>query len=77
MQEMHQLNQGDFDVSLDAYGRTASEAIVARMSQAHRATMLWEALGRPMGADGLRLLEEATASMSTSEFKHAIEQVER
>jgi hypothetical protein len=38
---------------------------------------LWEALGKPMGEVGLRLLEEATASMSMSEFNHALAHVQR
>ena len=62
---------------LDQYGRTQAEAIVASLSQATRARLLWEALGQPMGDIGLRLLEEATAAMSMSEFKHALAQVRR
>ena len=62
---------------LDRYGRTQAERILAHTSQAARAQLLWEALGCPMGDTGLRLLEEATASMSVSEFKHAISQVVR
>lgn len=40
-----------------------------------RATLLWEALGRPMGDDGLRLLAQATQSMTAAEFKAALRQV--
>ena len=62
---------------LDRHGRTAAEVALAHTSQLSRARLLWEALGQPMGADGLRLLEEATASMSMSEFKHAISHISR
>lgn len=60
---------------MDQYGRTTAEAAIAHVSQLTRARVLWEALGQPMGDVGLRLLEEATASMSTSEFKHALSQI--
>lgn len=40
-----------------------------------RAALLWEALGRPMGDDGLRLLTQATASMTATEFRAALRQV--
>lgn len=40
-----------------------------------RARLLWEALGKPMGDDGLRLLHEATASMTALEFRRAIRQL--
>lgn len=61
----------------DQYGRTVAEAALAHTSQLSRARLLWEALGKPMGETGLRLLEEATASMSASEFKHALSQIYR
>jgi hypothetical protein len=64
-------------MSLDQYGRTQAQAASAHISQLSRARLLWEALGQPMGEAGLRLLEEATASMSVSEFNHALDHVRR
>lgn len=64
-------------MSLDQYGRTPAQVHSAHVSQLSRARLLWEALGQPMGEVGLRLLEEATASMSVREFNHALDHVRR
>ena len=63
-------------MSLDSYGRTKAEAAKAHLAQLDRARLLWEAMGRPRGEIGLRMLEEATASMSVKELRHALEQQE-
>lgn len=64
-------------MNLDQDGCTKERAALAHVSPSMRARLLWEALGQPMGSAGLRLLEEATASMSITEFIHAIDHVRR
>lgn len=64
-------------MQLDRHGRTVAEQALAHVSQLSRARLLWEALGQPLGEAGLRLLEEATASMSVTEFKNALAHIHR
>ena len=70
--ERDNLRLESAEIDMESKGQLIDWSNWAKDTQPERAHLLWQVLRCPMGEAGLRLLTDATASMTPAEFHRAM-----